>query len=87
MPPMNTLPNQTANPQARNPWSIVQALRDSDLDPDAVRDELLDLIAARSTPNERDALIAESYVYLRLRLGDAVREVEQRQLERMAGAR
>ena len=84
MPPMNTLPNPTLNPQARNPWAIVQALRDGDVNPDDVRDESLDLIASRSTPQERDALVAATYAHLRL--GDAVRAVEQRVLERMAAA-
>ena len=37
MPPMNTLPNPTLNPQARNPWAIVQALRDGDVNPDDVQ--------------------------------------------------
>ena len=83
---MDSIPDTAAHQQAGNPWALAQALRDGDVTPDDVRDELLDLIATRSTPQERDALVAESYTFLGLRLADVVREVERRLLERLAAA-
>lgn len=66
-----------------NPWRLSDALPGRF---PGLAQHFLDLVAARPTPQERDALIAAGYFLFRLSLADAVRGVERRVLARLAAA-
>lgn len=56
----------------------------SALDVEPYRERFLDLVAARTSGFERDALIAAGHAVFGYRLADALRAVETHVLERMA---